>query len=211
MVIFRSGCGMHLRQKECRQGRSLGSQSRFWRLCLHTAHVSSRFIGAAGVEEEEVEDAGGGGDISLMRAGDATAAVLSAEEEEEDGGGGSVLSVFGFPSVTLAPPPSLDVVSAWGTVSWDLSSSAPSFGSESTKIAASGSFEPPSPLSSVPEASTSIFAELSVQSWPLLSAIFAPLWTAWRSTRSENPRGVTSCRRSHVRHREIQIKKINKK
>lgn len=114
MVIFRSGCGMHLRQKECRQGRSLGSQSRFWRLCLHTAHVSSRFIGAAGVEEEEVEDAGGGGDISLMRAGDAPAAVLSAEEEE-DGGGGSVLSVFEVPSV--APPPLLDVVSAWGTVS----------------------------------------------------------------------------------------------
>lgn len=113
MVIFRSGCGIHLRQKECRQGRSLGSQSRFWRLCLHTAHVSSRFIGAAGVEEEEVEDAGGGGDISLMRAGDATAAVLSAEEEE-DGGGGSVLSVFGVSSV--APPSSLDV-SAWGTVS----------------------------------------------------------------------------------------------
>lgn len=117
-VIFRLGCGMHLRQKECRQGRSLGSQSRFWRLCLHTAHVSSRFIGAAGVEEEEVEDAGGGGDISLTR-GDAPAAVLSAEEEDGGGGcgGGSVLSAFGVPSV--APPLLLllDVVSAWGTVS----------------------------------------------------------------------------------------------
>lgn len=113
-VILRSGCGMHLRQKECRQGRSLGSQSRFWRLCLHTAHVSSRFIGAAGVEEEE--DAAGGGDISLTTAGDGPAAVLSAEEDDDDGGGGgSVLSAFGVPSV--APLLPLDVVRASGTVS----------------------------------------------------------------------------------------------
>lgn len=125
-VIFRSGCGMHLRQKECRQGRSLGSQSRFWRLCLHTAHVSSRFIGAAGVEEEDAAAAAaaaaGGGDISLMRVGDGPAAVLSAEEDDDGGGrgggggGGSVLSAFGVPSVTLATP-SLDVVSASGTFS----------------------------------------------------------------------------------------------
>lgn len=95
----------------------MGSQSRFWRLCLHTAHVSSRFIGAAGVEE--AEDAAGGGDISLTTAGDGPAAVLSADEDDGGGGGGgggSVLSAFGVPSVAPLPLP-LDVVRASGTVS----------------------------------------------------------------------------------------------
>lgn len=163
---------MHFKQKECRHGSSLGSQSRFWRLCLHTAHVSRRFNGAAGVEEVEDDDdddaGGGGGDISLLRAGDAT--VLS---EEDDRGGGSLLSTFWVPSE--APPPLLDVVGAWEAVSGDLTSSPFSLGSASIKMTVSWSLVPPSPLSSPPGAATSMLAELSVQSWPLLSAIFAPL------------------------------------
>lgn len=171
-MILRSGCGMHFKQKECRHGSSLGSQSRFWRLCLHTTHVSRRFNGAAGVEDveddEDDDGGGGGGDISVLRAGDAL--VLS---EEDDCGGGSLLSTFWVPSE--APPPSLDVVGAWEAVSGDLTPSPSSFVSASIKMTVSWSFAPPSALSSPPEAPTSMLAELSVQSWPLLSAIFATL------------------------------------
>lgn len=62
-LICRSGCGIHFRQNECRHGRSFGSQSRLWRLCLHTAHVSSKLMG---VDAGVVVGAAEGGDISVV-------------------------------------------------------------------------------------------------------------------------------------------------
>uniref|UniRef100_A0A8C2XP09 Pre-mRNA-splicing factor SPF27 n=1 Tax=Cyclopterus lumpus TaxID=8103 RepID=A0A8C2XP09_CYCLU len=79
-LICLSGCGIHLRQKECRQGRSLGSQSRLWRLCLQTAHVSKKLMGAGtGAAAGTV----GGGDISVVSpptgaSAAATVAMVSA-------------------------------------------------------------------------------------------------------------------------------------
>ncbi|KAG8589565.1 hypothetical protein GDO81_006441 [Engystomops pustulosus] len=75
-----SGSGRQRRQNECRQGSSLGSDSRFCKLSLHTAHVSSRFNNTDDVEdgaEVAAEEEGAGLSSTGAATGTAGAAAFS--------------------------------------------------------------------------------------------------------------------------------------
>lgn len=183
-LICLSGCGIHFRQNECRQGRSLGSQSRLCRPCLHTAQTSSKLMGAGtGV----AVGAAGGEDVPVLcpltgafpadSAGAGSALVLLLNPA-----GLAVLLVLQLASTTapaeplLASPPSLEGVGACVTLPID-SISSPFLVFPSIIMTAFSSLVSGCSLFCA-EGTDSELLDVSISSPSLLSAIFLPLWTA---------------------------------
>lgn len=172
-LICLSGCGMHLRQNECRQGRSFGSQSRLCRLCLHTAHTSSKLMGAdAGV----AVGAAGGEDVPVPCPLTGASPADSALVLLLDPAGLAVLLVLLAPTPAPADPPLASPASLEGVGAWVIlgSLSSPLVVFPSMTMTAFSSFVSACSLSCA-EGTGSELLDVSMSSPSLLAAIFLPL------------------------------------